>query len=135
MSPQHDGDPCTVVTMPFEAASARQARHLMTEELASEYPTETIADAGLVLTELLTNALKHGRPSPLHEVEVGWCLFEDSVRICVSDAGTSTSFGLTRVESDSESGRGLAIVDALSESWGLELAEGRTRVVANIAFA
>ena len=108
---------------------------MMTIDLAHQAPGETLMDAELVLTELLTNALKHGRPSLHHEVEVGWCLLEAGVRVCVGDSGTVAQIAWDHANPDSEGGRGLAIVDALCETWSVELAEGSTRVVADIAFA
>jgi anti-sigma regulatory factor (Ser/Thr protein kinase) len=131
MSP--DDDPCTVVQMPFVAASAGRARRMMAGDLGHQAPSETLMDAELVLTELLTNALRHGQPSVDHEVEVGWCLLVGCVRVCVGDAGTTTEIAWDHAHPDSEGGRGMAIIDALCQTWNLELGEGSTRVVADIA--
>jgi serine/threonine-protein kinase RsbW len=105
----------------------------MTQALVATAPSQGLADARLVLTELVTNAVKHGKPDARNELEVGWSLFEGTLCVCVCDAGTSSAFAPREVAPDAEGGRGLLIVDALVDSWTLELGEGSTRVVANIA--
>ena len=128
-----DHDPCTVMPLPFAPSSAHRARSLMTEALAPDAPSHVLADASLVLTELVTNALKYGKPDAHDRLEVVWCLFEEHVRVCVCDAGTSSEFAPRRASPDAEGGRGLLIVDAISETWSVQVAEGSTRIVADIA--
>ena len=74
-------------------------------------------DALLLCTsELVTNALLHGRP-PM-ELEI---LVQDScVRIAVRDAGAGLVERRRRVRPDTLSGRGLGIVEVLSAAWGCD---------------
>ncbi|MEU1816459.1 ATP-binding protein [Streptomyces roseifaciens] len=77
----------------------------------------SVEDAALlVLSELLTNAVVHGRVSPGREIETRFQLEAGALRIRVDDAcGQWPSTGTRRAEG----GRGLALVGALSITWGV----------------
>ena len=77
-------------------------------------------DAALIVSELVGNALRHGRPRADGTLLVSWILDGHRLRVEVTDGG-----GFTRPElrpaTDNEmavSGRGLAIIDMLAEAWG-----------------
>ena len=72
-------------------------------------------DALLVLTELLANAVRHGRGP----VEVVLTRHVDGVRVEVADTGTGRVRTPSASTSPGTSGRGLLIVDALSTGWGV----------------
>jgi two-component sensor histidine kinase len=71
-----------------------------------------------VLSELISNALRHASPLPDSTLEVSWTLQSDSVEVAVSDGGG----GMPRMNEPGNSavgGRGLGIVDRLSLRWGV----------------
>ena len=72
-------------------------------------------DAALVVTELVTNALLHGGPP----VRLRLSEVPDGVRLEVADQGAELPVAVRR-SSVAMTGRGLALVDALSRSWGVE---------------
>ena len=81
-------------------------------------------DAALVLTELVTNALLHGGPPVrlrLRELPAG-------VRLEVADRGADLPVAARR-SSVAMTGRGLALVDALTRSWGVDEDERGGKVV------
>lgn len=80
-------------------------------------------DAALLVSELATNAVLHARS----EFEVTIIAREDRVRVEVSDDNSRLP-SMTVVPADAYSGRGLMIVQALSEAWGVEAkaAHGKT---------
>ena len=79
-------------------------------------------DAGLVVSELVTNAFTHGRS----DVVLRLLHDGDCVRIEVSDDDTRLPVQLAP-DPQSLSGRGLALVAALSTLWGAErTASGKT---------
>jgi anti-sigma regulatory factor (Ser/Thr protein kinase) len=96
-------------------ASAGQARKLVMRMLRDADPT--MRDVGVLLTsELVTNALLYANSSiSLHIAET-----EDGYRISVTDSNSQT-VAPRRVSPDATSGRGLALVDRLSGSWGVDL--------------
>ncbi|WP_405715860.1 ATP-binding protein [Streptomyces xanthophaeus] len=76
-----------------------------------------VADLALLASELVTNALLHGQPARGCEIGVTLVLTPEHVRIEVRDAGN----GLPEMRAAGEgeqSGRGLFLVDALSDRWG-----------------
>lgn len=90
-----------------------------------------IEDAQLVISELVANGVEHGKPRDDGMVEVSWCVHDDVVRISVRDGGTASTLRPLHFNDESLRGRGLAIVDALCDSWGVE-ADGGTRITAEL---
>ena len=108
------------VDLPPEPSSATRARRLAREQLEVLYPsdtldTDTFDTIALLVTELVTNAILHAR-TPLQltlESRPG------SVRICVEDESNEQPL-VRRYESDAVTGRGLALVEQLASSWGVD---------------
>lgn len=80
----------------------------------------------LVLSELAANAVRHGRvPGRYYEARIAYDM-EKLIGIEVSDPGDGLPV-IAEAAPDAESGRGLAIVDAFAEAWGVrERAVGKT---------
>ena len=74
---------------------------------------DTIDDAALLVTELVTNAIEHGAGTVAIEV----CIVDDVLHVAVSDHGQWVP---RRVDADpeAEDGRGLWLVEAVSSEWG-----------------
>jgi two-component sensor histidine kinase len=77
-----------------------------------------ITDAALVVSELISNALCHATPLPGSGLRVTWCLDAGSLRVSVSDGGGPTLPELGEPNPSTTGGRGLRIVDRLSQCWG-----------------
>ncbi|MFJ7221660.1 ATP-binding protein [Streptomyces sp. NPDC098090] len=84
--------------------------------------------AVLVLSELLTNAGQHARVSPGREIETRFRPVGDGVRIEVHDASTVLPEE-RRPEYDECGGRGLILVDALTDCWGYGERSGPGKMV------
>ena len=98
-----------------EPASATQARSLTREQLASICPPDTLDTIALLVTELVTNAILHARTPVQLQIETR----SDRVRLSVQDASNRQP-ELRSFASDAVAGRGLALVEALASSWGVE---------------
>jgi len=85
-------------------------------------------DAALVVSELLSNAIRHARPLPGSMLQVAWVLMDGWIEVSVSDGGATTRPHPARPSRFSLGGRGLAIVKHLSSSWGVRTSEGGTTV-------
>ena len=105
------------------------ARRRLTADLVSAGIYESmVGDAALVVTELLSNAIRHAAPLPGAKVRVAWTLNDDALRVAVSDAGGGPLPRITQASPAAPGGRGLSIVDTLSSRWGVQRDEGETTV-------
>lgn len=76
-----------------------------------------IADAELLVSEIVTNAVRHGAG----QVRLRLRLDPPGIGIAIADAGAQMPTPReTPPSPDLPSGRGLLIVDALSSDWGVE---------------
>jgi anti-sigma regulatory factor (Ser/Thr protein kinase) len=131
----------SVLMLPYTASSVGVARRRLIADLADAGVFETTAcDAGLVLSELISNALRHATPLPDATVRVAWRLDGDCLEIAVSDGGGPTVPAVNEPGSSAIGGRGLGIVDRLSLRWGVATAkdgetdgDGETTVWAELA--
>lgn len=73
----------------------------------------------LVVSELVTNAVKHARTPPGRQVGVTLTLAEKTVRVEVRDADPALP-KFRPPSDDAEDGRGLLLVENLSHRWGVE---------------
>jgi len=94
-----------------------------------------VGDAALVVSELLSNAIRHAAPLPGSTVRVAWTLHDDALRVAVSDAGGGPLPHVTQASPAAPGGRGLGIVETLSARWGVLRDEGETTVWAVLAAA
>jgi anti-sigma regulatory factor (Ser/Thr protein kinase) len=78
-----------------------------------------VADAILILSELMSNAVRHADPLPGARVRVAWTLTRGTLEIAVSDGGGQGSPHAEMSSGTSIGGRGLGIVDHLSSRWGV----------------
>ncbi|MEV7870383.1 ATP-binding protein [Streptomyces sp. NPDC088124] len=79
--------------------------------------------AALILSELLTNAARHARVSPGREIETRYLAESDGLRIEVHDASCVRPVPRAP-DPEAPDGRGLAIVDALADRWGVGARDG-----------
>jgi anti-sigma regulatory factor (Ser/Thr protein kinase) len=111
------------VVVPHDLTSAGVARRAIGRVLsAAHWRRDLIADAELLVSELVGNAVRHARPLPGGVLRVGWELRSNGMVVRVMDGG-SRGLGLPHrlmTSADSVSGRGLAIVAALAAEWGVE---------------
>jgi anti-sigma regulatory factor (Ser/Thr protein kinase) len=92
-----------------------------------------VGDAALVVSELLSNAIRHAAPLPGSQVRVAWTLSDGTLRVAVSDAGAGPLPRLTRPTLSAPGGRGLGIVESLSSRWGVRRDDSETTVWAVLA--
>jgi anti-sigma regulatory factor (Ser/Thr protein kinase) len=99
-------------TFPCRPEAVTAARLFVRDRLHDE-PRELVEAAELLASELATNCVMHARTDFELVVESN-----DDVRIEVSDTGSGRPHLLTP-STRQRSGRGLRIVEAMSEGWGV----------------
>ncbi|MDJ1133980.1 ATP-binding protein [Streptomyces iconiensis] len=104
----------------FEARpeSVGQARTFTTETLAEWGLPGRVEDVRLCVSELATNALAHGT-APGHGFLVKLDVDEEVVRMEVHDSRQQQPEARRATATDT-SGRGLTLVSALADGWGVE---------------
>ncbi len=126
----------STILVPHVSHSVSEAREAVGEDLeARGYPAELVEDAVLVLSELLSNALKHARPLSSGKVRVSWTARPAGVDLEVSDGGSGTRPRLSTPSMSATGGRGLGIVKDLSSDWGVIEDGAETRVWASVETA
>jgi serine/threonine-protein kinase RsbW len=79
-----------------------------------------LLDLRLLVTELVTNAVRHGRLEPVDEIELGVECGGESVRVQVRDSGAGFDEFLPIPSGDDVSGRGLYLVHQVASAWGVD---------------
>jgi serine/threonine-protein kinase RsbW len=117
--------------VPLTPAAASAVRHAIADSLAGHVADRLLADAQLVLSELVTNSVRHAGLNGDAAVRVVALLDNGVLRLEVEDMGTTGAVEV-REPSLGGGGFGLNLVGALSSSWGVER-DGRTRVWVELA--
>lgn len=105
-----------VLTLPPELRSIRTARRFVGERCrAAGLSPERCDDVLLLTSELVTNAVLHGRSEVGLEVEE----FGAVVRVTVFDENSRHPAAVAE-DPDALDGRGLALVEALAARWGVQ---------------
>lgn len=104
------------VTVPLsaDARSVREARHVLRDALLRSGAEELVEPATLVTSEIVTNALVHAGT----EVELRVLSTADAVRVEVQDGGEHVPVRRKYAET-AGTGRGLQLVEELSDRWGV----------------
>ncbi|WP_234433179.1 ATP-binding protein [Streptomyces sp. NRRL WC-3549] len=115
------------MAVPHGPAGVGQARRRMREQLRGNgVPDTVVDDAVLILSELLSNACRHGRPLDRTadrgdgDVRVAWHVGPaETLTVEVTDGGGPTRPVPATPSVTARGGRGLNIISALSEEWGV----------------
>ncbi|MFD6277298.1 ATP-binding protein [Streptomyces sp. NPDC060209] len=115
------------MAVPHGPAGVGQARHRMREQLRSNGVSDTVVDdAVLILSELLSNACRHGRPLGQHsevgdgDIRAAWRVDRrGDLTVEVTDGGGPTRPVPSTPSVTARGGRGLNIISALAQEWGV----------------
>ena len=126
-----DGELVEVVVA-LDARAPGAARNFVVQCLERQVVASALDSAQLVVSELVTNSLRHGG-APMDEVVVSVELMPDWFRVGVQDSGSHAVIAAQPPDLETGSGFGLDLVQMLSERWGVErLAVGGTQVWAQL---
>lgn len=109
----------SVVMLPYAPSSVAVARQRLSADLSNAgLLASAVDDVVLIMSELLSNALRHAHPLPSGQLKVAWLCSDTQVEVAVSDGGACTEPRAGRPTLSSLGGRGLGIVEYLAERWG-----------------
>jgi two-component sensor histidine kinase len=115
------------------AEAPRRARTAVLDALRDRVCPDTANDVALVVSELVTNSVEHAATGPEQRVEVEVDVRAGCVHIEVSDEGATLRPRSSPRHPDAPRPFGLALVDRLARSWGVDRdAGGHTRVWADL---
>ncbi|MCX4963318.1 ATP-binding protein [Streptomyces sp. NBC_00654] len=115
------------MAVPHGPAGVGKARHRMREQLRSNGVSDAVVDdAVLILSELLSNACRHGRPLGWQteigdgDVRAAWHMDRTGgLTVEVTDGGGPTRPIPSTPSVTARGGRGLNIISALAQEWGV----------------
>jgi hypothetical protein len=121
-APDWTRSPITTQTLSMDAEAVRAGREFCIAALRRWGATQRCEDITIVVSELLTNALRHAVPGlsrnrPNWPIRLGLLCSEPCVLCAVADP--SSSIPVPKKPGHlAESGRGLHVVSSLSDKWG-----------------
>jgi anti-sigma regulatory factor (Ser/Thr protein kinase) len=104
---------------PESPAIARQALRT----LAPELPAPVLEDIRLLVSELVTNSVRHAGLGPDASIGLRVDVLADRIRVEVSDPGPGFQRGEASPSIYQDSGWGLYLVEQVATRWGIELAD------------
>jgi anti-sigma regulatory factor (Ser/Thr protein kinase) len=113
--------------------SAKSAREFTKAALRDWQLDDLVAEAALIASELVTNAIRHGscfvvEAGEQPKVELSWQRQASRVICMVTDRSAKPPV-LGEADDDAESGRGLQVVAALAATWGWMMLGARSKAV------
>jgi anti-sigma regulatory factor (Ser/Thr protein kinase) len=112
-----------LMSLPAGPTAATTARSEITRRLSERITRGALDDVRLLLTELITNALRHAGMRPDDEIGVKAELSGGTVRIEVRDPGRDGPVEM-RPPGARGGGYGLFVVERLTDQWGVERRDG-----------
>ena len=122
-----------IAAPPVDTGRAARAAREFTGQILRAWGLAVLAeDAAVIVSELATNAVRHGRrgrSGAVHDrIELVWWRRSGQVVCAVTDPGAEPPV-LVQPDPFAEDGRGLLMVQALSSSWGWTRLGGRRKAV------
>ncbi|MFG1779273.1 SpoIIE family protein phosphatase [Micromonospora sp. NPDC049051] len=107
----------TSMEVPAEPTAPSRVRHWMTGQLTEWRVPESIIGAAVLCTsELTTNALLHAGTAARVEID----LSPERLLVSVADSGTRGTVTRAQTDTLSSRGRGLGLIEELSDAWGTD---------------
>ncbi|GGZ98186.1 SpoIIE family protein phosphatase [Streptomyces bluensis] len=113
--------------LPANPAVVARTRQYVLDQLAAWGLTELAFTVELVVSELVTNAIRHGAPPIQLRL-----IHEDSTLICEVSDCSGTAPHLRRAKTFDEGGRGLLLVAQLTQRWGSRHTDGGKTIWAEL---
>ncbi|GAB2846309.1 hypothetical protein GCM10027176_57450 [Actinoallomurus bryophytorum] len=129
--PGDPGDPgdtalSTTITLPGVERSVAVGRRFVRDTLGTRHPA--LEKVALSVSELATNAIMHTPSGDGGHLTIGIRATGHVIRAEVTNDGTMATKPRVRRDAEAENGRGILIIEALAESWGVIEDSGTTTV-------
>ncbi len=105
--------------LPRDLDSAAAARHAV-DELSGQLPEDQLGDIRLLVSELVTNSLRHANLGPEDAITLRVAVDDAQIRVEVADPGPGFEFAGRADDPDAVEGWGLYLVATLADRWAVE---------------
>jgi anti-sigma regulatory factor (Ser/Thr protein kinase) len=105
--------------LPGGSTAPARARHEVAGRLNGELTAMRKQDVLLLVAELVANCVVHANAHEADEIVMELLIAPDFVRVAVTDRGSSSTPTVRSKSSILEGGRGLVLVESLSDRWGV----------------
>jgi len=122
------GSAARVHHLEADPASVPEARRLACEVAAQYCDEEQYRSFELVVTEVVSNAVRHGSGEDPEPIRLAVTPKDGYMCVQVTDSGPGLVPRPGAFESDDDGGFGLFIVEQLTRRWGVTREDKRTRV-------
>jgi anti-sigma regulatory factor (Ser/Thr protein kinase) len=100
--------------------AAAEARAELRERFGSKLDPDVVASAELLLSELINNCVLHGAAGdPGARIDVTASIFPHVLSVEVTDGGRTFKRASLLPSAESDSGRGIFLVEQMSSRWGM----------------
>ena len=124
-----------IVRLPFELSTPSIARTRLAAFLTVHRASNAVIDDALiVVSEMIANAVSHGKPKPDGTIEISWSINGTLLELSGHGAGVSERLKPVDFDEDSLSGRGLSIINRVADRWWVDMSQG-TRVNAELVMS
>jgi len=110
------------------ASSAVVREAILTALLEAGAPVDEAHDGALIVTELFGNAVRHAPALASGHLAVEWNIDDSGYLLSVTDGGMHLPVRRREAGASDTSGRGLAIIDAVADEWGVSSSDVGTTV-------
>jgi anti-sigma regulatory factor (Ser/Thr protein kinase) len=111
--------------LPRGLDSAAVARHAL-DGLDGRLPADQLGDVRLLVSELVTNAIRHAELADEDAIRLIVTVTEAMIRVEVRDPGRGFKVGEPPTDPERSAGWGLFLVETLADRWGAETEPGTT---------
>ncbi|GAA2166384.1 hypothetical protein GCM10009845_25620 [Pedococcus bigeumensis] len=113
-------DSSRTVRVPWRATSVALVRKALVDDLeVREVSAAVVDEAEIVVSELVSNSIRHARPLADGNLRVHWKVKAGVVEVEVTDGGSESTPRPAPRTIWAPSGRGLRIVRSLAHEWGV----------------
>ena len=107
--------------LPCDVASIGSARRLATDFAGDRLSDMKLDDFVLMVSEVVTNAVKHGSPEADGNIGLRLEGDQDALRVMVTDGGQVFALDPESIDRDRDESFGLLLVNKLADRWGYSL--------------
>ena len=101
------------------SSAPHRARRSVLSQLTSQLSEARAAELALIISELVTNSVRHANVGPHKTLTVECATLPDRLRVTVTDPGSDLQPRLRSPDHAGAAGYGLRVIEALSSAWGV----------------